>query len=196
MIAWPLLPAGALAAAGAVGWRVHAFGQRARRLPDLPRVAVVLGARVFEDGTPSDALRGRVALGVQLLQEGRASALLFSGGTPDRRPAEAHVARELALAAGAPADRLLVEASSRSTFENARESAALLRARGETEAILVTCDFHLLRATSHFVAHGLRVYPVPSPRPLAPGERAAATAREAAALLRRPWLLASVRWTR
>jgi uncharacterized SAM-binding protein YcdF (DUF218 family) len=196
VIAWPLLPAGALAVSAAVAWRVHRFGQQPPRLPPAPRVAVVLGARVFEDGTPSDALRGRVEVGVRLLASGHASALLFSGGSTDARPAEAEVARCLALAAGAPASSLLLEAASRSTFENARETAAVLEARGDREVILITCDFHLLRATAHFVAHGLQVFPVASPRPLRAPERVAATAREAAALLRRPWLLASVRWTR
>lgn len=198
MTPWPLLPLSVGAAALTVSAHVHRFGRREPSLPTEPRVAVVLGALVFEDGTPSDALRGRVEVGVKLLAEGRASALLFSGGTPDTRPAEALVARDLALAAGAPADRLLVETKSRSTFENARESTALLSGRGERELIVVTCDFHLLRATAHFSAHGFRVFPVASTRDLSRAQRALVTAKETAALLRRPWLIrtASVRWTR
>lgn len=198
MTPWPLVPLSAGAAAVALAARVHAFGQRTPMLPETPRIAVVLGALVFEDGTPSDALRGRVEVGVDLLQRGHASALLFCGGTPDARPAEAEVARALALAAGVPQERCVVEPNSRSTFENAREAAALLAAREEREVILVTCDFHLLRATAHFRTHGLHVFPVPSRRSLTGLQRTAVTAKEALALARRPWLIgaASVRWTR
>jgi uncharacterized SAM-binding protein YcdF (DUF218 family) len=186
---WPLLPLTGAALALGLGARVHRFGRRAPELPTQPRIAVVLGALVFPDGTPSDALRGRVAVGLELLARGHASALLFSGGTPDARPAEAVVARDLALAAGAPADRLLLETRSRSTFENAREVAALLAARDEREVIVVTCDFHLLRATAHFRAQGLRVFPVASRRALSTGQRLAVTAKETLGLLRRPWLI-------
>lgn len=189
MMPWPLLPLAGAAGTLALGARVHRFGRRTPELPAQPRIAVVLGALVFPDGTPSDALRGRVDVGLELLEQGHASALLFSGGTPDARPAEAVVARNLALAAGAPAERLLVETRSRSTFENARETAALLAARSEREVIIVTCDFHLLRTTAHFRAHGLHVFPVASRRTLSTGQRLAATAKETAGLLRRPWLI-------
>jgi uncharacterized SAM-binding protein YcdF (DUF218 family) len=187
-------------AAGVLGVaaRVHRFGRRAERLPEAPCLAVVLGARVLEDGTPSDALRGRVEVGVELLARGRASALLFSGGSPDARPAEAVVARALALAAGAPGERLLIEPDSTSTFDNARRVAPLLSARDAREIVLITCDFHLLRATAHFRAQGLTVHPVASRRTLSASDRLLVTARESVALLRRPWLLAggSVRWPR
>lgn len=197
MTPW-LASAPLLAGAAALGARVHHFGRRAPRLPEAPCVAVVLGALVRPDGTPSDALRGRVAVGVQLLKAGHASMLLFSGGSPDARPAEALVARDLAVAAGVDASRCVLETVSRSTFENARESVALLRGLGARKVIVVTCDFHLLRASAHFGAHGLRVFPVASRRALCPTQRILATAKETLALLQRPWLLtaASVRWTR
>lgn len=185
----PLAASVATVSIGALAARVHAFGQRPPALPASPRIAVILGARVFSDGTPSDALVDRVALGVSLLESGKASCLLLSGGSPDARPAEAQVALELAARAGVPADRCLVETKSRSTFDNARYSAAMLRELGEREVIIVTCDFHLLRATSHFRAQGLTVFPVPSPRRLTRVDRLVATGREVTALLRRPWLI-------
>jgi uncharacterized SAM-binding protein YcdF (DUF218 family) len=197
MMLWPVVPV-VVGAAAALAWRVHRFGRRPLRLPASPRVAVVLGARVFPDGTPSDALRGRVEVAVSLLSAGHASSLLFSGGSPDARPTEAEVAHRLARDAGVPAECCLVEPKSRSTFENAREVAALLHPQGVREVIVVTCDFHLLRAAAHFGAHGFVVYPVASPRPLTAGQRLWATVKETAALARRPWLMAraSVRWTR
>jgi uncharacterized SAM-binding protein YcdF (DUF218 family) len=194
---WPVICVG-VGAAAALAWRVHRFGRRPTQLPAAPRIAVVLGARVFPDGTPSDALRSRVEVAVRLFSAGHASSLLFSGGSPDGRPTEAEVAHRLARDAGVPADRCLVETKSRSTFENAREAAALLHPRGEREVIVVTSDFHLLRAAAHFGVHGFVVYPVASDRRLTAWQRLWVTGKETAALVRRPWLLArtSVRWTR
>jgi uncharacterized SAM-binding protein YcdF (DUF218 family) len=171
-----------------IGWRVHALGQRPP-LPGPPRPAVVLGARVFPDGTPSDALVDRVRVGVALWASGRATALLLTGGTPDARPAEAQVMRALARRLGAPEEVLWLEAESRSTLDNARYSARLLAEKGAASAWLVTCDFHVARATAQFRRAGVDVTAVPSPRRLTLGQRALVTTREVAALLRRPTLL-------
>jgi len=171
-----------------VGLRVHLVGRRAPRFPARPLTAVVLGARVHPDGTPSPALVDRVRVAVALLKEGRAQRLLLSGGSPDDRPTEAAVMERLALELGAPADGLVLETKSRSTFENAARSVESLG--GEQEVLLVSCDFHLARATAHFRRRGLTVWPVPSPRALAAGQRLIVTAKELLALLRRPWLIA------
>lgn len=117
---------------------------------------VVLGAAVGAGGGPSAALRRRVAEGVRRLEAGAAPVLLLSGGkgggTGGRRPAEAEVMRDLALAAGAPQGRLVLETESRSTLENARCSARIMRARGWTKALVVTDAVHLPRALMAFRA--------------------------------------------
>jgi uncharacterized SAM-binding protein YcdF (DUF218 family) len=171
---------------GALGFFVHHFGARPPRAPPTALTAVVLGARIYPDGTPSQALVDRVRLGVELLRRGHATRLVLSGGTPDTRPAEAEVMRRLALSLGAQDQQLVLESSSRSTFENARASTPLLESR---ELILVTCDFHLARATAHFRAHHLTIWPWPSPRKLRAADRLMVTAKEVIGLLRRPWLL-------
>lgn len=171
-----------------LGLRVHRLGRRPGA-SGSPRPAVVLGARVYPDGQPSPALVDRVRVGVELLRGGAATALLLSGGTPDGRPAEADVMARLARELGAPAEALWLEPASRSTHENALQSARLLRERGVTSVWLVTCDFHVARASAQFRRAGLEVTAVPSRRALAPLERLGVTAREVAGLLRRPGLL-------
>jgi uncharacterized SAM-binding protein YcdF (DUF218 family) len=164
---------------------LHRFGQQAHPLPPARLPAIVLGARVFPDGTPSRALVDRVALGVRLLQDGVASSLVFTGGSPDTRPTEAAVMQQLALAAGVIAEKLTLEAYSRSTFDNARHCAALLPTR---EVLLVTCDFHLWRACAQFRRHGFTVWPQASKRTLSRLDRVKVTALELGAVLRRPTL--------
>lgn len=175
------------AAVTGLGVRVHRAGKRAPKFPQRPLTAVVLGARVHPDGTLSPALVDRVRVAVALLKSGRAERLLFSGGSPDSRPTEAGEMARLALELGARQDQLATETQSRSTFENAVRSVELLQ--GEQEIILVSCDFHLARASAHFRRRGLTVWPVPSLRRLTASSRLLVTGKEVAALLRRPWLI-------
>ncbi len=126
-------------------------------------VIVVLGAAVGVGGGPSAALRRRVAEGVRRLEAGAAPVLLLSGGKGSAKgggkggsvPSEAEVMRDLVLAAGVPQDRLVVETDSRSTLENARCSARIMRARGWTKALVVTDAVHLPRALLAFRALGI-----------------------------------------
>ena len=126
-------------------------------------VIVVLGAAVGAGGGPSAALRRRVAEGVRCLEAGAAPVLLLSGGKGGGKggggPSEAEVMRDLALAAGvaagAPEGRLVLETESRSTLENARCSARIMRARGWTKALVVTDAVHLPRALMAFRALGI-----------------------------------------
>jgi SanA protein len=168
-----------------VFWRIHLFGQGTHSLPPRPLPAIVLGARVFEDGTPSQALADRVHVGIELWNRGAASSLTFTGGSPDARPSEAHVMARLAREAGVPAEQCRLECESLSTFDNARFCAAQLR---EREVLLVTCDFHLYRACAQFRAQGFTVWPVASRRRLSRVDRVKVTALEVSAMLRRPSL--------
>jgi uncharacterized SAM-binding protein YcdF (DUF218 family) len=170
-----------------LGVLVHRFGAREPRFPSRPLTAIVLGARVTPAGLPSPALEDRVRVGVELLQRGHAERLVLSGGTPDGRPTEASVMRQLALSLGAREEQLVLEPHSRSTFENARHCAALLAP--DEPVLVVSCDFHLARATAHFRAHRRTVWPVPSTRSLRAADRLMVTSKEVIALLRRPWLL-------
>ncbi len=121
--------------------------------------AIVLGAKVMEDGTASPALARRVTHAVALAQAGKVANLLMSGGPVNHPTPEAHVMRDMALAAGLAPHRVHVEDRSRNTIDNARLSAAILAARKWESVLLVTDSFHLPRARLIFSAHGLRVHP-------------------------------------
>lgn len=173
---------------GVVALHVHRTARQAARLPPAPLPAIVLGARVWPDGTASDALRDRVSTGVALLKAGHATRLVLTGGSPDGRPTEASVMERLARDAGAIEVQL--EAASLSTFDNARHCAALMPERA---VILVTCDFHLARAGAYFRSEGFTVWLVGSQRALRPVDRWRVTLKEAVALLVRPRLLWALR---
>ena len=104
------------------------------------------------------AAADRIVAGFELLREGRARAILLSGGAvaPEAgEPSEAErVAGEL-RAWGIPPDRIVVEGASRNTHENAIEAARVVAARGWKTLVLVTSAAHMSRALGCFRAVGL-----------------------------------------
>src|SRR5262245_19303781 len=69
---------GAFATAAAFACAICAFGRVDRAVP--ADVIVVLGARAYADGQPSDALRHRVETAAALYHRGFGRKLLLSGG--------------------------------------------------------------------------------------------------------------------
>ena len=124
------------------------YATRARRFKTLgsvpPRpVAIVFGAGVWEDGTPSPMLADRVLAGVALYQQGNVQQLLMSGDnqTPDYNEVDPMI--QLARASGVPERAIWGDRLGLSTYETCR------RARDEygiCEAILVSQRYHLPRA--------------------------------------------------
>ncbi|WP_179378280.1 YdcF family protein [Jannaschia marina] len=104
--------------------------------------AIVLGAAVRPDGTPSPTLALRVDHAVTLWRTGRAERICLTGGIGRHGPSEARVARDRAHAAGIPEAALLLEEASTTTLENIAFAAPLCAA----PLILVTNRWHLPRA--------------------------------------------------
>jgi uncharacterized SAM-binding protein YcdF (DUF218 family) len=102
------------------------------------------------------ALKRRLQRGVELFQQDAAPLLVLSGGGVGP-VSEAEAMRDAALACGVPSSALLIEAGSRSTYENARETARLLGPRGFRTVVLVSDRARLLRAAILFRLSGLRV---------------------------------------
>ena len=120
---------------------------------------VVLGTPLSAENSLTDVARERVRGGVGLWQRGLAPILCLSGGgarriAPDR-PREADVMAAHAESLGVPASALRVERDSLSTADNARLSAALLRADGCRRVWVVTQPFHTRRSRFWFRRVGL-----------------------------------------
>src|SRR5262249_21560281 len=117
-------------------------------LADQPEKADL--ALVFGHLNPKVAA-SRARHAARLFNDGFVPRLLLSGGgqgTPGER-GEAHLMAEVARGLGVPEDALLLESSSRNTFENARYSKEVLREKGLLEALstvlLVSCPWHMRR---------------------------------------------------
>lgn len=112
---------------------------------------IVAGCRIRADGTPSDALKSRTALGVSLWQQGVAPTLIFTGGVGTYPPAEATAAANYAASLGVPRAAMRTEDTSTSTEENAANAAAL--APGVSRVVVVTDSYHVFRAERVFGRH-------------------------------------------
>jgi uncharacterized SAM-binding protein YcdF (DUF218 family) len=140
---------------------------------------VVLGAPVGRGGVPGNALLRRIRHGVALYHAGAAPRLILCGGdTTGAGISEAAAMRAVALAAGVPDSAILLDERSASTFENARETAALLRAHGVADILLVTERFHLRRARLLFRLLGIPVAGVSAAPSGSPGYRFTMALRE------------------
>jgi uncharacterized SAM-binding protein YcdF (DUF218 family) len=118
---------------------------------------VVLGAAMAAPGVPGPALQRRLEHGVAVFLKRGAAYLLVSGGHVGPPPAEAHAMRDLALARGIAAERIIVEDMARNTFENAVYSGRIIRERRWRRVIVVTDCHHLPRALYVFRKLGLEV---------------------------------------
>ena len=126
-------------------------------------------------------LARRVERGASLYRAQAAPLLLLSGGGRGPEP-EASIMRRLALAAAVPEAALILEPRSRNTWENACESARLLRPRGLIRVVLVSDRAHLPRAALLFRLAGLEVADRAGIRPGSSLSELGALLRELAAL--------------
>ncbi|MBK7874334.1 MAG: YdcF family protein [Planctomycetes bacterium] len=143
----------AVALANATVLRLGGSAVRASiaELDDAP-VAIVLGAAVKPDGTPSHALEDRLAQAVELYRAGRVKKLLLSGDHGAERYDEPNAMKRYALEHGVRPEDVFCDHAGFSTWDT------FVRARdvfGVTRAIVVTQRFHLPRALYSAKANGI-----------------------------------------
>ncbi|HYV21988.1 MAG TPA: YdcF family protein [Candidatus Bathyarchaeia archaeon] len=93
----------------------------------------------------------RAESAIALWKQGYAPVLIFSGGSSDPASvASAELMKRTAVAAGVPANAIVVEGSSATTEENAQRVAELMKTAGLRSAILVTSPYHQRRAALLF----------------------------------------------
>lgn len=156
--------AGAVAACAAalagLIFHVHALGLTDYRRP--ADAIVVLGAGVYADGTPSEALTERVLTAVELYKEGLAPTLIMSGGTGPNGQSETRAMRALARRAGVPDEAIIEDGEGRNTAATARNVEEIARERGFSRVLAVSHYFHLPRIRLLFGRQGVACYTVPA----------------------------------
>ena len=147
---------------------------------------VILGSRVYPGSLPGPALTRRTLHAAALYRQGLAPTIICSGGQAGPETStEAAAACKLAGTLGVPPAALLLEDQSRSTEENALDTAAIMAARGWRTVDVVSDGYHLYRAGLLFRRAGLVPFPSPAQvtaGPMNPIERYGRETRELVAL--------------
>jgi len=126
---------------------------------DARRAAIVFGAGLRRDGTPTAVLRDRVETAVRLYQDGKVEKILMSGDNRFVELNEPGSMREYAIALGVPAEDIVLDYAGRRTYDTCFRAKAIF---GLDQALLVTQQFHLPRAIYTCRSIGMDVVGVPA----------------------------------
>ena len=110
-------------------------------------VAILLGNRMYDDGTMSDIMRARLQLALKMLEERKPDYLILSGGGPNKNTpvTEAEAMYDYLLAQGVNPDILIKEGGSNVTSQNAKNAVPLAKELGADVIILCSSRWHIQR---------------------------------------------------
>ncbi|WP_082812667.1 SanA/YdcF family protein [Cellulomonas timonensis] len=120
------------------GSRVHTVED----VPDAP-VALVLGAGLRPDGTPSPFLSRRLDLARELYDQGRVRAILVSGDNSRAGHGEPTAMQAWLVEHGIPADAVVLDYAGFDTHDTCVRAHEVF---GVDRAVVITQDYHLRRA--------------------------------------------------
>jgi vancomycin permeability regulator SanA len=156
------------------------FGKTDYRRP--ADIAVVLGARVYADGRPSDALADRVRTACKLYQNGTVKKLLFSGGPGDGSIHETEGMKRMAVQLGVKPDDILLDAHGVNTQATVKNTEAVFQQLHASRILVVSHFYHLPRIKLAYHREGWEVYTVPAKESYLLRQMPYNLAREVAAL--------------
>jgi vancomycin permeability regulator SanA len=125
-------------------------------------IAVVLGARVYADGTLSHAAMDRVSTACDLYQKGMVRMLLFSGGPGDGQIHETEAMKRFAVQRGVPESAIILDYGGVNTRSTAQNTAKIFNAHGARRIIAVSHFYHLPRVKLAYQQEGWDVATVPA----------------------------------
>lgn len=125
----------------------------------VERAAIVFGAGLWRDGSPTPVLRDRVKTGADLYFAGKVEKLLLSGDNSTDAYNEPAAMRQYALELGVPDSAIVLDYAGRRTYDTCYRAKVIF---GLDAAILVTQEFHLPRALYICQVLGLETSGVPA----------------------------------
>jgi uncharacterized SAM-binding protein YcdF (DUF218 family) len=150
-----------LLAVGLLASRIYLYSNASSDGPS--DAAIVLGAAVW-GADVSPVFKERINHGIDLYRKGRVRKLIFTGGQGNPgEPTESSAARDYALQLGIPADDILIEEKSHTTYENILYAKQLTDAHGQRKVLIVSDPLHMKRAVA--MARDLGLVADPSPTP-------------------------------
>jgi SanA protein len=114
------------------------------------KIAIVFGAGLLKDGTPSPVLKDRVSTAAQLYFSGKIQKILMSGDNRFVDYNEPASMQAYALELGVPDEAIVLDFAGRRTYDTCYRAKNIF---GLDQAILVTQKYHLPRAL--FTCNGM-----------------------------------------
>jgi vancomycin permeability regulator SanA len=138
---------GVLVMAGGELWVRAAAHGRVYSEADVPAapVALVLGAQVYADGTPSPFLAARLDIAKRLLDDGKVKAILLSGDHSHWDYDEPGDMEVYLIARGVPASKIVLDFAGFDTYDSCSRARRIF---GVHQAIVVTQSYHIDRAVA------------------------------------------------
>jgi vancomycin permeability regulator SanA len=131
---------------------------RSDNVPARP-VAIVFGAGLWRDGSPTPVLRDRVATAADLFFAGKVDKILLSGDNPTDHYDEPGAMRDYALNLGVPEDAVILDYAGRRTYDTCYRARHIF---GIERAILITQNFHMPRTIYTCNSLGVSAVGVPA----------------------------------
>jgi vancomycin permeability regulator SanA len=127
------------------------------RFANVPKAqtALVLGARVYQNGSMSPIFEDRAKVALRLYQEGKVQKILVSGDHGRKNYDEVNAAKEFFLDNGVPGEDVFLDHAGFDTYDSLYRARAVFQAES---LIVCTQDFHLPRAVYIGRKLGLEVY--------------------------------------
>ncbi|MDH3674134.1 MAG: YdcF family protein, partial [Anaerolineae bacterium] len=126
-----------------VEWRVQDRVYASGQTVPYSGVALVLGAGLWRDGSPTPVLHDRVATAVDLYKAGSVEKILMSGDNRFPGHNEPEAMRRLAVQLGVPDTDIILDYAGRRTYDSCYRARAIFDLQQVT---VVTQRFHLNRA--------------------------------------------------
>ena len=130
-------------------------GKAAKRIPAFDKdYILILGSQIRKDGTLTPLLQGRADRAVEfarMQKEATGKDIIFvpSGGQgSDEVIAEAQAIKNYLISTGIPEDKILAEDASTNTYENFKNSMALIQKSDASDAKIAfsTTNYHVFRS--------------------------------------------------
>ncbi len=128
---------------------------------------LVLGAGVRQNGEPSDMLRDRLDISLELFFSGASDRLLMSGDHGSVDYDEVNTMKSYAVKAAVPSECVFMDHAGFSTYESMYRAKAVFCAE---KIIIVTQEYHLYRALYVAKSLGLEAYGVAADRHVYAGQ--------------------------
>ena len=112
-------------------------------VPNDNRIAIVLGAKVWDGGVPSFVLEDRIITAVELYKAGKIKKIVMSGDNPSKDYDEPTAMKNYAIKLGVPENDIVLDFAGRRTYDTCYRAKEIFEVK---KAIMVSQEFHLPRS--------------------------------------------------